>query len=657
MRKYYSPRNIRKRIATTPLPKKVEPWFILEVFVQASAGYYSWDTLCDLLSACRKRSVARYLQVATHLDDQSRLYTGQEDVEQVFVHRQTIALLKKYPFTSSDLAKSPREAAIEKWSASEAACKATNERIRAYSPEDIPSWVPLARLAVQDVLGELTPARVMQIIGMGKHGPGSTLSSHGNRLSAYYKFADLPYSVCRRATPYAYAAMSQDHKWIEFLESTGRRTRLPPNRHAHLQRELQIMSQCVEFEDSDKITFVPKDCRTDRPIAVGSSFNIYLQLGVKAYMQERLRSFGVDLTDQTRNQRYAMLGAKYSQIGGTVNERQFSTIDLASASDTISIEIVKLLLPPEWFAFLSDLRHASGSFEGTTIVYEKFSAMGNGFTFPLESLIFYAISKGVHEDHGWQFTPNDFAVYGDDIIVRFYTAPSVIDALVWAGFTVNDEKSYLSGPFKESCGEDYFLEHNVRPFYLKRELRTTGDIYHMCNWIQFKQLRNKFTRCLLPVYTALVSLIPQPLRAYGPMVEGTESHLAVTFSDMNEAGLRPFLSADERRALVQSKLLEESCEGLQSPFSAFTITKAVPYRALPRVQYMLWLRYLSLAPEEKSKWAIWCDDITQVAIGNQTYRRDVVKQVVGVAPVLQWDGQLSVLESRRSIGVIALNHH
>lgn len=298
MRKYYSPRNMRKRIATTSLPKKVEPWFILEVFVQASAGYYSWDTLCNLLSACRERSVARYLQVVTHLDDQSRLYTGQEDVEQVFVHRQTISLLKKYPFTSSDLAKSPRETAIEKWSASEAACKAANERIRAYSPEDIPSWVPLARLAVQDVLGELTPARVMQIIGMGKNGPGSTLSSHGNRLSAYYKFADLPYSVCRRATPYAYAAMSQDHKWIEFLESTGRRTRLPPNRHAHLQRELQIMSQCVEFEDSDKITFVPKDCRTDRPIAVGSSFNIYLQLGVKAYMQERLRSFGVDLTDQ-----------------------------------------------------------------------------------------------------------------------------------------------------------------------------------------------------------------------------------------------------------------------------------------------------------------------------------------------------------------------
>lgn len=657
MRKYYTPRNMRKRIATTKLPLSVSPWYILEVFVQASAGYYSWDILCSLLSACRERSVARYLEVVSLLDDQSRMYTGREAVEQVFVHRQTIALLKKFPFTSSDLAKTPRDTAIEKWSAAEASCKTANERIRSYDRSELPSWVPHARAAVQHVLGELTPDLVMKILGKGKHGPGSTLSSHGNRLSAYYKFADLPYTVCSRATPYAFAAMSQDHKWIEYLESTGRRTRLPPNRHAHLQRELQIMSQCVEFEDSDKITFVPKDCRTDRPIAVGSSFNIFLQLGVKAYMQDRLQSVGVDLTDQSRNQRYAMLGAKYSSVNGNHNDRQFSTIDLASASDTISIEIVKLLLPSDWFAFLSDLRHASGTFEGNTITYEKFSAMGNGFTFPLESLIFYAISKGVHDDEGWCFTPNDFAIYGDDIIVRNYTAESTITALNWAGFSVNVEKSYISGPFKESCGEDYFLEHNVRPFYLKRELRTTGDVYHMCNWIQFKTMNHKFAKCLIPVYTALVALIPFNSRAFGPMVEGTESHLAVTFSDMNEAGLRPFLSDSERRALVQSGLLEASCDGLQTPFSAFTITRAVPYRALPRVQYMLWLRYLSLAPEEKSKWSVWCEDITQVAVGNQTYRRDVVKQVIGVAPVLQWDGQLSVLASRRSLGLIALNHH
>jgi len=92
--------------------------------------------------------------------------------------------------------------------------------------------------------------------------------------------------------------------------------------------------------------------------------------------------------------------------------------------------------------------------------------MGNGYTFELETLIFFAIVKYtemcfIDGDDGKTL------VYGDDIICNTEIVKPVISILNFFGFTINSEKSFWDGPFRESCGGDYFNGQAVRPYFMK----------------------------------------------------------------------------------------------------------------------------------------------------------------------------------------------
>ena len=88
--------------------------------------------------------------------------------------------------------------------------------------------------------------------------------------------------------------------------------------------------------------------------------------------------------------------------------------------------------------------------------------MGNGFTFPLETLIFWALTASACEGD-----VDSVSVYGDDIICPRERADDVIDTLTMCGFKINLEKSFVEGPFRESCGCDYYKGIDIRPFYKK----------------------------------------------------------------------------------------------------------------------------------------------------------------------------------------------
>jgi hypothetical protein len=89
--------------------------------------------------------------------------------------------------------------------------------------------------------------------------------------------------------------------------------------------------------------------------------------------------------------------------------------------------------------------------------------MGNGFTFELESLIFasLAFAAGAGDDG------RTFTVFGDDIIVQTDVAAEVLALLRYCGFETNDRKTFVKGPFRESCGGDYFNGVLVTPHYVK----------------------------------------------------------------------------------------------------------------------------------------------------------------------------------------------
>lgn len=221
----------------------------------------------------------------------------------------------------------------------------------------------------------------------------------------------------------------------------------------------------INVRDYSKLTTVPKNAKTDRVICIEPDLNIFVQKGVGALLREKLRRFGLDLNTQENNQLMAQRAYKDG----------LSTVDLAAASDTISYEVIQTLLPPAWVQLLEFCRCPATSVDGTIVELEKWSSMGNGYTFELESLIFYATALAVTEEDRHY----DVIAYGDDIILPTQYAPLLFKALDLLGFKVNTEKTFGCGRFHESCGADWFDGQNVRPFFLRSESHDFESICYL----------------------------------------------------------------------------------------------------------------------------------------------------------------------------------
>jgi hypothetical protein len=282
-----------------------------------------------------------------------------------------------------------------------------------------------------------------------------------------------------------------------------------------LEQKLRVIDSCLLITNYNKVTFVPKDAKTERAIAIEAQINVLLQLSVGAYLKRRLHSVGCDLKSQQRNQELAWIGSIFRDRYDPV------TLDLAMASDTLCIELVRELLPPDWYDFLDGLRAREGRHQNTEFVWEKFSSMGNGFTFELETLIFYALAQACsdlngtthwfHDTFGRPYRYAYVSVFGDDIIVPQVDSQFLIDVLRYCGFRVNRDKSFVLGPFRESCGEDFFNGDSVRALYATEGIEKVKDLILLLNgltWLEFK-------------YTLPLSLTKATVRS---LIPGVVSH-------------------------------------------------------------------------------------------------------------------------------------
>nr|UUW21353.1 MAG: RNA replicase beta chain [Sanya fiers-like virus 32] len=165
-----------------------------------------------------------------------------------------------------------------------------------------------------------------------------------------------------------------------------------------------------------------------------------------------------------------------------------ATIDLSNASDTVCYNLIKLLLPPDWWQLVADTRSSHTLLEGRWVKLEKFSSMGNGLTFELETLVFFTLAKVLQELEPPvedPYTPGlTTSVYGDDIIVPTSVSRSMVAALKFFGFTPNEKKTFLKGPFRESCGGDYFAGHDVRPHFQKEVCEEPHHLIALANGLR-----------------------------------------------------------------------------------------------------------------------------------------------------------------------------
>jgi len=345
-----------------------------------------------------------------------------------------------------------REVALEKFSASELKCASTN---RIWSDPSLQALRPgsaavihTATRKIAKVLGKFSWDKVLSGCAWG---PGAT-----NGVAKRQSYPDVKYTHELTVTPacvdYAIAWLSHDIHWFESI--TGIR---PDGRYS-------CLPSCLKIVWENKVVTVPKSFKTDRTIAAEPSFNGFIQRGVGRYIRKRLGAFGVDLNNQGVNQTLALRAFSDS----------LATLDLSAASDTIAINVIKELLPLDWFLVLDRMRsqYYEDPSSGMITRYEKFSSMGNAFTFELESLIFWALSSSIDVNA---------MVFGDDIVVSQSDVNLVIQVLEDAGFSINLEKSFTSGAFFESCGKYYFGGFDVTPCYQKDELSDESSYIHCHN--------------------------------------------------------------------------------------------------------------------------------------------------------------------------------
>lgn len=235
-----------------------------------------------------------------------------------------------------------------------------------------------------------------------------------------------------------------------------------------------------ETVQSSRLTFVPKTAEISRTICVEPLLNMVFQQGIAGLITERLvRSCGIDLSSQPdKNRVLARIG---SQNG------KFGTIDLSSASDSISLGFVREFLPPDVTIWLEKTRCGSTVLpNGERVELHMVSSMGNAFTFPLQTAIFTALVYGAYAVSGLNFTHprgqslGSFAVFGDDIIVNERAYRLVCRLLMLCGFSVNVDKSFNDGLFRESCGRDFYSGYPVRGVYIK-SLKDEHDVYSAIN--------------------------------------------------------------------------------------------------------------------------------------------------------------------------------
>jgi hypothetical protein len=413
------------------------------------------------------------------------------DAEMFFRAYQSTKLLSKAKWLPTSI--DTRAVAVGKFEESEEKCRNTNVIWKAHRRGELNFLRDYERIfhSARRKIGEILGDDLYGWTELCDFGPGADGSTVRGLTAAYNKLSN-PGSVTPGAYPYLNVFSSITRLGELFVGNVGT-GRLD-----------------LELARGNRVTFVSKNAKTDRPIAVEPRWNIWMQKGLGAYLRRRLKLFGVDLDDQSVNQRRASEGSRTGK---------YATLDLASASDTVSKDVVLGLLPEPWVTVFDALRSPAYCLNGKWRNYEKWSSMGNGYTFELESLLFYALCSAVHPD---------VTVYGDDLVVPTGSVELIVKVLEASGFEVNSSKSFSSGPFRESCGSDAFLGVPVTPIYWKEPLNELGTLT-LVNQVSILAKRlsadgHSRDRRLRPLWKDLVYRLPRHFQRRGPTSISTVVH-------------------------------------------------------------------------------------------------------------------------------------
>lgn len=148
----------------------------------------------------------------------------------------------------------------------------------------------------------------------------------------------------------------------------------------------------------------------------------------------------------------------------SVDAGKLATLDLKDASDLLSLELVERLFPSNWVEALKACRSESTMLpDGRLVALRKHAPMGSAVCFPVMALCVWAVLTALAP----RAAKSAVLVYGDDIVVPSFMAEDAMTVLEAVGLIPNRSKSFLKGPFRESCGEEFVHGCRVTPIYLR----------------------------------------------------------------------------------------------------------------------------------------------------------------------------------------------
>lgn len=395
-----------------------------------------------------------------------------------------------------------------------------------------------ARLLVREWLGDLKgwqPERARSVFTMP---PGEQYITSRGKTSVYQKFKNHNWTITESAVN-DFTALVINTRWLRRVArdrmerktskrfnvlvgeavsnllskkcwKSGESFDFSPPTTFDLWKDL-LVSHLLDIVKGSRFSSVPKDTEKRRPINVEPLCNVILQLSLGKAIKNSLRvNAGNDLFEgQAHHQECCF-------------DNDYATIDFSGASDTIAPWLVSYLFPrdvsrklmayrspfldvgynPGMFSFrptdqifeiqahriineawknkkFFNLKDPVPTFEsvvqqlkddneaGRWVPQHKFASMGNGTTFEVLTVVLLALSRA--------FDPMA-RVYGDDVLTTADKAPLFIKICEKLGFKVNKEKSFLDGPFRESCGTFVFNGTEVHSFEIDQVINDRGVI-------------------------------------------------------------------------------------------------------------------------------------------------------------------------------------
>ena len=369
----------------------------------------------------------------------------------VYAIRQLTLLAKKvepvrYSTRSSESARRRRSArAIKQYADLEVHLKRLEESVDLGT---LPTTFAMLYSSVMNAMDR----KIQNIELRPKHGPGSTADGVlGNK-----KFLNRTWPLrLQREFPYQDYAVA------------GWNSDLQPPVYLAPSEEIPV-----------KVITVPKTQKSPRIIAMEPVHMQYMQQALLADLVPLLESDPIvgpliGFSSQEENRSLA----RYASLSGAL-----ATLDLSEASDRLLNSIVVKLTAP--WPNVADAIQATRSRrarlpDNTLVRLSKFASMGSAMCFVIEAMVFLAIVidyltladnplgpgrwRSISDYHG------QVRVYGDDIIVPVHSATDVEAHLESFGLKVNRSKSFSTGPFRESCGGDYFFGQDVGVVKLRTE--------------------------------------------------------------------------------------------------------------------------------------------------------------------------------------------